>query len=221
MTTKESECKIPIKIDFENHWNAAYTNTKTEKLGWYEKSSKQTLNLISKTKLPKNAKILNVGSGSSMLIDELLAADYTNLIATDLSEKALSNLNKRLGKRSENVSFIIDDLTAVKKLDKLQNIDLWNDRAVLHFFLKEEEQNAYFQLLKKVVAVNGYVIIAVFALDGAEKCCGLDLKRYNSIMLQEKLGSKFELIEEFKHIFVNPNNGKRPYIYAMFKRKSK
>lgn len=89
---------------------------------------------------------------------------------------------------------------------------------MLHFFLKEEEQRAYFNLIKNIVSKNGYVLIAVFSLDGAPKCCGLDLKRYNVEMLQNSLGADFQLIDSFNHTFINPFGGERPYIYTLFKR---
>ncbi|WGH75526.1 class I SAM-dependent methyltransferase [Tenacibaculum tangerinum] len=221
MTTKESECNIPEEIDYTAHWNAAYVKNPTEKLGWFEERSKETIQLLKTAKVPRDAKILNVGVGSSMIIDELVADGYSGLIANDLSEKALNDIQNRLGASASKVRFITDDLMTPTKLQELNEVDVWNDRAVLHFFLKEEEQNAYFSLLKKLVKVNGFVIIAVFALDGAEKCCGLQLQRYNTAMLQEKLGNDFVLIDSFNHTFVNPYGGERPYIYTLFQRKSK
>ncbi|MDO6745191.1 class I SAM-dependent methyltransferase [Tenacibaculum soleae] len=221
MTTNESDCKNPTEINYQNHWNTAYTKNTTEKLGWFEKKAAQTMSLISKSGLKKTATILNIGVGSSVIVDELLADDYTNIIANDLSEKALTTLKNRLGEQASKVTFIADDLMHPKKLNKLSNIDLWNDRAVLHFFLKEEEKIAYFNLLKQVVAKDGFVIIAVFALDGAEKCCGLELQKYNATMLQERLGDEFKLIEAFNYTFVNPYGGKRPYIYTLFQRINK
>lgn len=221
MTTKESECNIPGEINYKEHWNAAYVKNPTEKLGWFEESSKETIELLKESNVPKDAKILNVGVGSSMLIDELVADGYSGLIANDLSEKALTDVKNRLGENASKVNFIADDLVAPTQLEDLGGVDVWNDRAVLHFFLKEEEQNAYFNLLKKLVKINGFVIIAVFALDGAEKCCGLQLQRYNTEMLQEKLGNDFVLVNSFNHTFVNPYGGKRPYVYALFQRASK
>ena len=221
MATKESDCKNTAKVEYQKHWDTAYTKNTTEKLGWFEEKAKQTISLISKSGLKKEATILNVGVGSSVLVDELLADGYTNLIANDLSEKALTTLKERLRDKASKVTFIADDLLQPKKLDKLNDIDLWNDRAVLHFFLKEEEKAAYFSLLKQVVAKGGFVIIAVFALDGVEKCCGLELQRYNSEMLQERLGNQFKLITAFNHTFVNPYGGKRPYIYTLFQRINK
>lgn len=219
MTTNESECQVS-KVNYTEHWNKAYTKNPTEKLGWYEERSTQTLELISKTQLPKDATILHVGAGSSTLVDDLVKEGYTNQIANDLSEKSLQDLKTRLGVQADQVRFLVDDLTNPSVLNTLEQVDLWNDRAVLHFFLKEEEQKAYFDLVKKVVKNNGFVLIAVFALEGAEKCCGLPLQRYNVQMLQDHLGSEFRLQESFDHTFVNPYGGERPYVYALFQRKN-
>ncbi len=75
-------------------------------------------------------------------------------------------------------------------------------------------------MLKKILKPNGIVIIAVFALNGAEKCCGLQLKRYSAETLEDSLGKEFKLIESFNHIFINPNGGERPYIYTLLQRNS-
>ncbi|TXD48448.1 class I SAM-dependent methyltransferase [Polaribacter sp. IC073] len=205
--------------DYKKHWNAAYNKISTEKLGWYEENSAQTLALIKETKIAKNATILNVGAGSSTIIDNLLAAGFSNIIANDLAEASLTSLKSRVGD-SDKVQFLVDDLLNPSKLKRLKKIDLWNDRAVLHFFLKDEEIATYFNLLKKILKPNGFVIIAVFAENGAEKCCGLPLKRYSVAMLQKNLGANFELIKSFNHTFVNPNGDDRPYIYSLFQRKS-
>ena len=214
MTKDNIDCKI---VDFTNHWNKAYKKNTTEKLGWFERKSQQSLDLIKETKLPKDAAIFNVGSGSSILIDNLLDEGYTNLIANDLSVESLRSLKKRVG-NLDKIQFFVDDLLNPKQINKLKNIDLWNDRAVLHFFLKEQETNAYFSLLKQVLKPNGFVVIAVFNENGAEKCCGLPLKRYNLAMLQEQLGQEFKLLKSFNYTFINPYGGERPYIYTLFQR---
>jgi len=204
--------------DLKSHWNTAY-DKEDKKLGWFEENPAQTMQLIESCKLETNAKILNVGAGTTYLIDVLLKEGYTNLIANDLSDLALHKLKERIKKsHNYNLKCIADDLTNPSELEQLQDIDLWIDRAVLHFFLKEEEQKAYFNLIKKIVSKNGYVLIAVFSLDNAPKCCGLDLKRYNVEMLQNSLGADFQFIKSFNHTFLNPFGGERPYIYTLFKR---
>ena len=206
--------------NLKEHWNAAY-NLEDEQLGWFEANPMQTMELVIACDLQKDATILNVGAGTTTLIDTLLEEGYTNIIANDLSDLALDKLKQRIKKsHNYNLTCIKDDLTNPQKINKLQNIDLWIDRAVLHFFLTEAEQNAYFNLIQKIVSKNGYVIIAVFSLEGAQKCCGLDLKRYNLEMLQNNLGTHFKLIKSFNHTFINPFGGERPYIYTLFQRQS-
>lgn len=205
--------------NYKSHWNEKYQSTQDEELGWYEDTPETTMQLIAKCELPKDASILNVGAGTTTLIDLLLDKGYNNVFANDLSEVALEKLQKRINEQyNYNLKCIADDLTNPSELNKLQDIDLWIDRAVLHFFLKQEEQQAYFDLIKKIVAKNGYVLIAVFSLEGAPKCCNLDLQRYNAGMLQSKLGKEFKLVETFNHTFINPRGGERPYVYTLFQR---
>ena len=109
--------------------------------------------------------------------------------------------------------------TANKK--PLKNVDLWHDRAVLHFFTSKDQQLSYFNLLKKIVREGGYVIFSEFGIDGAKKCCGLDIVNYSEKMFQDRLGDDFELLESFNHLYSHPSNGNtRKYIYTLFKRKT-
>ena len=144
--------------DLKSHWNSAYEHTATDRLGWYEEKPLQSLQLIEKTGLPKDAMILNVGAGSTTLVDELLDLGYKNIIASDISESALEKLKFRLGNHANQVRWIVDDLTNPTDLNKLGKIDLWHDRAVLHFFNDPEEQKTYFDLLRQLVRKGGYVI---------------------------------------------------------------
>jgi hypothetical protein len=204
--------------NLNEHWNAAY-NAEDEQLGWFEANPLQTMELVNACALHKDAAILNVGAGTTALIDTLLENGFNNIIANDISDLALNKLKYRIKKsHNYNLTCIKDDLTNPKKLNELKNVNLWIDRAVLHFFLTEDEQKSYFNLIQKIVSKNGYVLIAVFSLDGAQKCCGLDLKRYNLEMLQNNLGTSFKLIKTFNYTFINPFGGERPYIYTLFQR---
>jgi SAM-dependent methyltransferase len=205
-------------LDYVTHWNKVYTNAEIENLGWYENDPKESLELIEKCKLDKDAAIFISGAGATTLVDELLKRKYTHIIANDIAEAALISLKSRIGK-SESVKFVIDDLTKPKKLQFLPKIDLWIDRAVLHFFLKEEDQKSYFDILKQLVKPKGYVIIAAFNLKGAKKCSGLDVFNYDADMIANRLGNEFNLITTFDHTYVMPSGGERPYVYTLFQRR--
>jgi SAM-dependent methyltransferase len=207
-----------IEKDLKLHWDTVYKKSVTQKLGWFEEYPEQSLRLIEKCKLRKSASLLNVGAGATTLIDELIKIGYRNIIANDISTSALKSLKNRLGNQSLKINWIIDDLTNPSELNKLEKIDLWHDRAVLHFFTNKRDQNTYFDLLKKLVKPKGFVIIATFNLKGATKCSGLPVHRYDENMLQSKLGNDFELIEAFDYTYNMPSGDKREYVYTLFQR---
>lgn len=201
----------------KEHWNSVYTNKPHEKLGWFEKDLSPSIELLNLTNLNSSSRILNVGAGSTVLIDYLLGQGFENLIATDISEVGLQSLKSRVG--TEHVEYIIDDLTAPDNLNNIAPINLWFDRAVLHFLTDSRDQKTYFDLLRKLVRPNGFVIIAEFHLNGAMKCSGLEVCRYDTRMIAEHLGEEFELIKDFNHTYTMPSGDTREYIYTLFQRK--
>ena len=213
------EEKLISNYDFEKHWNNAYKKTPVDNLGWYEENPKPSLELISECELPKDALIFNAGVGAATLIELLLDDGYTNIVVNDIAASALTELQKNLTiHKNSNVQFIVDDLTNPVELLKLKNIDLWHDRAVLHFFTTPKQQEAYFNLIRKVLSPSGYVILAEFNLEGAKKCSGLDVFNYNEEMLQERLGDEFKLIDSFNYTYAQPSGNTREYVYTLFQR---
>lgn len=205
----------------KSHWEKIYTNSSPEKLGWYEEIPEPSLQLIEKCHLDKDAVLLNVGAGATTLVDKLLNLGYTNIIANDISESALEKLKASLGKeKSQLVRWLIDDLTHPTELNKFEQVDLWHDRAVLHFFNEPEDQDTYFNLLKKLLKKAGFVIIATFKLDGTRKCSGLPVTRYDESMIMKKLGLEFALLEAFNYTYLMPSGDTREYVYTLFQRKS-
>lgn len=208
-------------INYKEHWNKVYSSDDMTSLGWYEDIPKPSLDLIAKCGLTKKAKILDVGSGATTLIDNLIQQGYKNIIALDISAIALDKLKSRLSKEnSEFIQWVVDDITNSQKLDFSLKVDLWHDRTVLHFLTDEFRQAGYLSTLKKIVKKGGYVIIAVFSLEGAKKCSGLDVVNYDHKMISEFLGNDFELIKYLDHLYINPSGGKRPYVYTLFRRES-
>ena len=203
-------------MNLKNHWDSVYLDSPDNQLGWYETDLSPMLKLLLKTDINKSSRILNVGAGSTTLVDELLKKGYSNIIASDISEIALRKLETRVG--NDSVEFIVDDLMNPTQLKTIEQVDIWIDRAVLHFFTKEVEQKMYFDLLKSLVTVNGFVVLAEFNLNGAERCSGLPVHRYSQEMLDEKLGIGFELIDCFNHTYLTPSGAERPYIYTLYKR---
>jgi len=205
----------------KDHWEQVYQRQPLNKLGWFEESPDPSLELIEACGLPVDATMLHVGAGATTLVDVLLKKGYKNIVANDISAFALEKLKARLGVGlASKVQWMVDDLTKPDHLYTLQWVDLWHDRAVLHFFNDPAERLGYFNLLRRLVRTGGYVIIAAFNLDGAEKCSGLPVFRYDQHMLQEQLGEGFSLIKAFDYTYHMPSGDTREYIYTLFHRKS-
>jgi EEF1A lysine methyltransferase 2 len=203
----------------KEHWEEVYNTKEIEQLGWYEETPEKSLDLIERCGIGKDELILDVGSGASTLIDSLVERGYRNIVATDISEEALRKLKERLGERGKGVRFIVDDLTKPEHLGELRDVAVWHDRAVLHFLTEEGGKEAYLSVLNKVVRKGGHVIIAAFSLEGAKKCSGLDVRRYDERMLEEFLGDEFKLVEYFDYLYHMPSGDTRPYVYTLFERK--
>ena len=202
----------------KDHWENVYQNKEITTLGWYQSKPTPSLDLVESLDIDTESKILIVGAGATTLVDNLLELGYTNLVVNDISQKALNNIKSRVG--TSEVEYVVNDLTN-QTLPKLINgVDLWHDRAVLHFLTEESQQNAYKENLDKIVNIGGHVLIAAFSLDSANKCSGLDVKRYSVTMLENLLGSDYLLLQSHEYTYTMPNGSVRPYIYTLFKKLS-
>ncbi len=188
-------------------------------MGWYEETPTLSLSLIERCEIAADQPILDVGAGASTLVDHLLTQGYQGLIATDVSANALQTLQTRLGAaQAAQVQWVVDDLTGGEKLARLGEVAVWHDRAVLHFLTEEAQRQAYRDLLLKLVPVNGFVVIATFAVGGAEMCSGLPIRQYNSALLAEFLGANFTLLESHDYTYHMPSGNPRLFVYTRFQR---
>jgi|TARA_A100001015_G_scaffold248859_1_gene286501 SAM-dependent methyltransferase len=205
----------------KQHWNEKYKTTSQEKLGWYEETSSPSLELIQECGLSKSDSVLDIGSGSSTLIDSLIQEGYTSIIASDISEAALEITKARLGTLAAKVTFVVDDVLRPDKLDALEKVSLWHDRAVFHFFTEENDRALYLKTLTAILKPGGYVIISTFALHGLTQCSGLPVKAYTSEMLANFLGPEFKLLKEQPHLYTTTWGQERPFIYTVFQKYSR
>lgn len=197
-------------------WNSCYQNIEPSKLGWFEATPQPSLALIQKYAKSKHDHILDVGSGSSTLIDHLVLDGFDQVTATDISNEGLAVTKTRLAANASRVRFICDDILQPTQLNQLKKVDIWHDRAVLHFFTQESHREAYLNLLQKILASKGIVIISTFAVGGLVKCSGLDIRQYDEKLLSELLGEEFKLLESFSHTYITTWGQERPFFYAVF-----
>lgn len=197
------------------HWNGIFSTTADPELGWYEKNISQTLKFLEKIPQPESATVFLPGAGTSMLVDELLARGY-QLVLNDISDKALNKLRKRVG-TSKNLTWLQCDISNPLP-EGSPPADIWIDRAVLHFLLKEKDIQGYFMNLQSVIKPGGYALLAEFSTLGVQKCAGLELHRYSIEEMTRRMGSDFELIKHEDYTYINPSGDSRPYIYALYRK---
>ena len=198
------------------HWNAIFSTKADLELGWYERNATQTLKFLDLIPESRTATIFLPGAGTSVLVDELLSRG-SRLILNDISDEALKQLKKRIGHHGDRVTWLHHDISKPIP-DGLPQVDIWIDRAVLHFLLDEAGIEGYFRNLRSLLRQGGYALLAEFSTTGAPKCAGLDLHRYSVEELTKRLGDGFDLIKHEDYIFINPFDEPRPYVYALYKK---
>ena len=114
----------------KKHWTNVYLEKSPSDVSWYQKKPEISLALIRSTGLNIDDPIIDVGGGTSFLVDNLIEENYTNLSVLDISENALSITKKRLGKNEKFIKWFEADVT---KFYPPHNFNLWHDRAVFHF----------------------------------------------------------------------------------------
>jgi SAM-dependent methyltransferase len=199
------------------HWNSIYSNTEDSKLGWYEKNAAQTLKLLNQVPAWEGSTFFVPGAGTSVLVEQLLSTG-SRLVLNDISRKALNELQTKLQDEGHEIHWLCQDISQ-PITDTLPDIDIWIDRAVLHFLMEDKDIKGYFSNLTSILKPGGYALFAEFSTAGARKCAGLELHRYSVEELSDRLGPAFKLVMYFDHIYINPKGAARPYIYALFKKR--
>ncbi len=198
------------------HWDQIFSGAEDSKLGWYEKDASRTFDLLNEIPQWGDSTMFVPGVGTSVLIEELLSRGAT-LVLNDISSEAINSVKCRLGDSSKNIHWLCQDISQPLQ-QTVPDIDIWVDRAVLHFLTDEDDIKGYFDNVKAALKPGGYAMFAEFSKTGAEKCAGLTLHRYDVAELSDRLGESFTLVSHFDHVYINPHGDPRPYIYALFKR---
>lgn len=202
----------------QQHWERFYTDTAVEETGFWEPTPESSLRLVDRCDLAPDDAVVDAGGGASAFVTSLLDRGFRNLTVADISPTALARARERLGDRASSVQLIEADLADPSALPGLRDVALWHDRAVLHFLLTEPQRAAYSGTVNRVVRPRGYVILSAFSLTGAPECSGLPIRNYDAKMFGEVLGSDFQLIDSFDHVYINRGGSPRPHVYALFQR---
>lgn len=194
----------------KQHWENVYRNKSPVEVSWYQESPALSLRLIKAAATKLSDPLIDVGGGASLLVDELCAAGYSDISVLDVSAASLEIAKKRLAGKACDVQWLEQDITA---FNPPKTYALWHDRAVFHFLTDPDDRKKYVSILKKALKPGGQAVIMAFAIDGPQKCSGLDVVRYDSHKLIEALGPGFGLAETGDETHLTPTGNRQKFAY--------
>jgi ubiquinone/menaquinone biosynthesis C-methylase UbiE len=194
------------------HWENVYQTKGRDEVSWFREHLDTSLRMIANTGAHKDAAIIDVGGGNSNLVDDLLGNGFADVSVLDISAKAISDSKERLGAKSEQVNWLVADITGVEL--PANHIDVWHDRAVFHFFTNDEDRRKYVELVMRSLKRGGHIIVASFSLDGPQKCSGLDVMRYSPESMHDEFGNAFELVESIVETHDTPFGTTQDFVYC-------
>lgn len=201
-------------IDRRRHWEAVYTTKDEEEVGWYQPDPALSMELIGSV-IPGRGRVIDVGGGTSLLVDRLLDSGFEQVTVLDISGTALAKAKARLGERACSVSWIEADVTTAANVGEF---DVWHDRAVFHFLTDPDDRRRYVELARRSVSPGGHLIVATFAQDGPPRCSGLDVCRYDAQSLAAELGTSFSLVSVATETHTTPQGSPQAFFYGVFRR---
>ena len=202
-------------MSLQTHWEKIYAEKAFGEVSWYLPHLETSLLLIEQTASNISAAVIDVGSGESTLVDDLLAHGYENITVLDISHRAIDEGRKRLGKASERVHWLVADITKVE-LTPLA-YDVWHDRAVFHFLTGPSDRAAYIRQVVRAVKPGGHVIVSTFGPEGPTKCSGLDVVRYDADSLLREFGTHVRLLESSTEVHRTPSGTTQQFLYCHFR----
>jgi SAM-dependent methyltransferase len=158
-----------------------------------------------------------IGAGTSALLMDLVDAGYRTLYAVDISDVALDQLRSALGERAETTTFVHAD---VRSVSFVRPVDVWHDRATLHFLTERADQAAYARQAAAAIRPGGHLVLAVFAPDGPRRCSGLPVERHDESSLAALFHDGFTLVEAFERVHLTPGGTEQRFPPALFARRT-
>lgn len=201
-------------MNSKHHWEDVYTTKSNKSVSWFQEHASLSLQLIRSAATRKDAAIIDVGGGASMLVDDLINAGYSDLSVLDISEAALIVAQQRLGSRSAGVKWIEGDITQLTLPE--HHYDVWHDRAVFHFLTDAKDRRSYVAQLAQALKPKGQLIISTFSEGGPQQCSNLPVVRYSPEGLQKELGIAFALQEHTHETHITPFETQQEFVYCRF-----
>src|SRR3990170_6589270 len=95
-------------MDRKGHWEAVYSSKSDAEVSWTQPDPRTSLSLLAEV-CPPGGRVIDVGGGTSVLVDRLLERGYA-VSVLDISEVAINRARARLGKLASRAQWIATDV---------------------------------------------------------------------------------------------------------------
>ena len=197
-----------------SHWDGVYSSAPSSTRSWYEREP--SVRLVMQVAADRSAAIIDVGAGTSALVDRLLENGFVDVTVLDVSSHALDEVRHRLAAQASRVSFMVEDVLLWRAE---RAYDIWHDRALFHFLTDPSQQERYVSLAAASVHEGGALIVATFADDGPTQCSGLPVHCYSTEELTDAFGAHFALERDGRELHHTPSGTIQPFTWVVLRRK--
>ena len=204
-----------MNSDLKSHWENIYSSKKEDDVSWFQEHPKTSIDLIEKYSIDKSISIIDIGSGRSKILKNLIENGYDDLTYLDISQEACSKSKISLRNKQDLVEWHVVN---VLDFNTEKNFSIWHDRAVFHFLISKEDVEKYKQVALKNIVQGGYLILGTFSENGPAKCSGLNVSRYSPELLKKIFNPEFKMIESFKIDHKTPFDTNQNFLFSIFKK---
>lgn len=199
----------------DEHWDGVYATRATDGVSWFQARPATSLRLLEAFGDTAGS-VIDVGAGTSTLVDELLALGWGDVTVLDVSNEALELVRTRLASRGLAASAVVCDLL---QWIPERTYDVWHDRAVLHFLTQPQDRTRYVETAAQAVRPGGHLVIGAFAEDVPTRCSGLATMRYSVQELASVFSAGFDLVHSERGEHRTPDGTAQSFTWAVLRRR--
>ncbi len=201
-------------------WETTYRSKQASERSWTQAMPEESIELIERAGIGYDDAIIDIGGGSSTLVDVLVSRGYLDITVLDISASAIAESRARveaMPEASARVDWIISDL---RGFSPSRTYALWHDRAVFHFLVDPLDRARYVSRAAQTVRGGGALVIATFSLEGPETCSGLPVMRWSADDLAAQFIVDFEVVEHFVRDHHTPWGSTQSFTWMSMRRRS-
>ena len=202
--------------DSSTQWDATYATRGEPERSWSEDVPEASMFFIDEAGLESSAPIIDVGGGSSRLVDHLLDRGFSDLTVLDVSSGAIDEARARVD--DHRVQWIVADATA---WIPTRTYALWHDRGAFHFLTSPTGQASYVATATDTIDAGGHLVLATFSHSGPPTCSGLAVQRWSIRELTALFVDGFTLVQSAERDHVTPWGAVQPFTWVMLRRRAR